>query len=224
MLLNFESLLCTEFGDRYAIRGGLSFSLQFARQGPRAQSPSAKDFSTVKVYIDNFRSGLSTDIQSDLSYSFKVFLVPKIGNQASKDSVAVEFVKYDPSKPEEMKQYERVVALIKPRTVQVANLGLMKPSDVVNKVAHAIGRPFKLHHHTLCYRHFSARPGKGASDPAACDTRYCIYDSVHRDYVYNSEWVTHLIKSLSDPPTYDFLFSKKLDLSGATGGGATLES
>jgi hypothetical protein len=30
MLLNFESLLVSEFGDRYAIRGGLTFALQFA--------------------------------------------------------------------------------------------------------------------------------------------------------------------------------------------------
>jgi hypothetical protein len=34
------------------------------------------------------------------SYSFKVFLIPKVGTHAKSPDVAVEFVRYDPSKPE----------------------------------------------------------------------------------------------------------------------------
>jgi hypothetical protein len=60
--------------------------------------------------------------------------VPKIGNHAAKDAVAVEWVKYDPTKPEEMKDYEKVVAMIKPKEVRVANLDLIKPGKVVSDV------------------------------------------------------------------------------------------
>lgn len=215
LLMNFESLICSEFGDRYAINGGLSLALHFSRSAPKpkiasAGAKEAKTFRAVKTYVDQFRSSLSTEIYGDLAYSFKVFLVPKVGAHASKDAVAVEWVKYDPSKPEEMKEYERIVALIKPKEVPVANLGLLKPTEVAKRVAEALGKPFNAsHHHVACYRHFNVRPGKGAPDPKACDTRYCVYDAAHRDYLYTQGWVDHLVKSLSDSATYDFLFAKK---------------
>ena len=218
MLMNFEAMLCSQFGDRYAIRGGLSFALQVSQSVPKQQTPATaktekKTFSTVKKFIDEFRSSLSTETYSDLAYSFKVFMVPKVGNHNSSDAVAVEWVKYDPSKPEEMKQYERIVALIKPKEVRVANADLMKPGQVVAKVAQATGKTFKQHHHVLCFRHFNARPPKGAPDPSACDTRYCIYDSAHHDFLYTQEWVNHLVKSLSNTATYEFLFAKKAPVS-----------
>jgi hypothetical protein len=225
MLMNFESILSEGFGDRYAIRGGLTFALQFARSTSKSHEtsrtkPEQKSFKTVKGFVDEFRSSLSTEIQSDLGYSFKVFLVPKIGNHAAKDAVAVEWVKYDPSKPDEMKEYEKVVAMIKPKEVQVLNLGFIKPGKVVSDVADAIGKPFKMHHHVLCYRHFNVRPPKGAADPKACDTRFCVYDAAHGDYLYTDEWVKHLVSSLSDPATYDFLLTKKGDARQAVGAGA----
>lgn len=215
MLINFEDMICSEFGDRYAINGGLSLALQSSRLSAKQKAPSgnskeAKTFGLVKAYVDQFRSSLSTEIYSDLAYSFKVYLVPKVGAHASKDAVAIEWVKYDPDKPEEIKQYERIVALIKPKEVRVANLDLLRPGEVAKKVAAAIGKPFNVgHHHVACYRHFNARPTKGAPDPKACDTRYCVYDAAHRDYLYTQEWVDHLVKSLSNSAIYDFLFTKK---------------
>lgn len=228
LLLNFENALCSEFGDRFAIRGGLTYALQFSRIAPRSQVGASakqeqKSFRAIKSFIDSFRSGLSTEVQSDLAYSFKVFLVPKIGNHASADAIAVEFVRYDPNKPEEMKQYEKVVSLIKPKEVRVANLGLLRPGQVVAQVRSAIGKPFNMHHHMLCYRHFNARPPKKSSDPTACETRYCVYDSAHSDYVYTPEWVQHLSRSLSDSAVYDALFIKKAQqpqLALAAGGSA----
>lgn len=216
LLINFESLICAEFGDRYAIHGGLSLTLHFSRfpqklKGAKTGSKTAKNFRIVMAYVEQFRSSLSTEVCSDLGYSFKVYLVPKVGTHASKDAIAVEWVKYDPTKPEEMKEYDKIVALIKPKEVRVANLDLLRPREVAQKVAAAIGKPFNVgHHHVICYRHFNARPAKGASDPKACDTRYCVYDVAHRDYLYTQEWVDHLEKSLSDSATYDFLFPKKL--------------
>ncbi len=133
-----------------------------------------------------------------------MFLVPKIGNHAAKDAVAVEWVKYDASKPDEMKEYEKVVAMIKPKEVQVLNLGLIKPGKVVSGVADAIRRPFKMHHHILCYRHFNVRPPKGAADPKACDSRFCVYDAAHGDYLYTDEWVKLLLTRYQIPPPMTF--------------------
>lgn len=213
LLLNFEAMLLAEFGERYTIRGGLSFMLQFSRAPARTSGTAVKaeqrTFRDVKKYVDGFRSSLSTEIQNDLAYSFKVYLVPKIGSHTSADSIAVEFIKYDPTKPEEMKQYERVVAMIKPKDVRVANLGLLKPTHVITAVKARLGKPFSLWDHKAAYEYFNARPPKGAADPAACDTRYCQYDDVHKDYCYHPEWVELLATRLKDDETYKAVMRHK---------------
>ena len=214
MLLNFESLLVSEFGDRYAIRGGLTFALQFSHVIPRSSSaPVAKAtvgaFKAIKQYVDAFRSSLSVDVQNDLAYSFKVFLVPKIGNHASKDSVAVEWVKYDPSKPEEMRNYEKVVAMIKPKEVQVANLGLLKATQVAQQVAAKLGKRFTTYDHKLCYEHFKTRPPGGSLDPSACNPQFCVYDDLHKDYCYTPQWVDFLGERLADLALYANIITRR---------------
>jgi len=214
MLLNFESLLVSEFGDRYAIRGGLTFALQFSQVIPRSSSaPGAKAtggaFKAIKQYVDAFRSSLSANVQNDLAYSFKVYLVPKIGNHASKDSVAVEWIKYDPSKPEEMRNYEKVVAMIKPKEVLIANLGLLKPTQVAQQVAAKLGKRFTTYDHKLCYEHFKIRPPGGAPDPSACNPQFCIYDDLHKDYCYKAEWVDLLAQKLGDLALYENIIAKR---------------
>ncbi len=218
MLLNFESLLVSEFGDRCAIRGGLTFALQFSQVISRSSSaPTAKAsggaFKAIKQYVDAFRSSLSADVQNDLAYSFKVFLVPKIGNHASNDSVAVEWIKYDPSKPEEMRNYDKVVAMIKPKGVQIANLGLLKPTQVALQVEAHLGRRFTTYDHKLCYEHFKIRPPGGAPDPSACNPQFCVYDDLHKDYCYKAEWVGFLAQKLGDPALYENIIAKKKSTS-----------
>lgn len=207
MLLNLESLLVSEFGDRYAIRGGLTFALQFAHVVPKSSSAltakaTGRAFRAVRQYVDAFRSSLSVDVQSDLAYSFKVFLVPKIGNHASKDSLAVEWVKFDPSKPEEMRNYEKVVAMIKPKEVQVANLGLLKATQVASRVATKLGKRFTNYDHKLCYEHFKIRPPSVAPDPSACNPQFCVYDVLHKDYCYTPQWADFIGEKLVDPAFY----------------------
>ena len=221
VLLNFEQFVVAEFGERHAIRGGLTFALQFARSMPRASSTVSskgreKKFHDIKKFIDAYRSSLSTEIQSDLGYSFKVYLVPKIGNHATKDAVAIEWVKYDPSKPQEMQKYEKVVAMIKEKQVPVANLGLLKPGQVVQQVQKRLGRKFNQYHHMQSYRHFNVRPAKGAGDPTSCDSRYCVYDHMHKDYGYKAEWVDFLVEQLADNATYDLITRRKAAMRAVT--------
>jgi hypothetical protein len=227
LLLNFESLLVSEFGDRHAIRGGLTFALQFSKVAPKAHSTQTagsekKAFKAIKHYVDAFRSSLSTEIRGDLAYSFKVYLVPKIGNNASNDAVAVEWVRYDSAKPDEMKQYEKVVAMIKPKEVQVANWGLLKPTQVTNEVGRRLGERFTTYDHKLCYEHFKIRPRYGAPDPALCNSQFCVYDALHKDYCYKPEWIEFLVEKLADATTYDAIIAtKKTIVKTPTRGTAT---
>src|SRR5947199_10768572 len=71
------------------------------------------------------------------------------------------FVLDDPSKPEEMNQYERLVALIEPRQISVANLGGLKASGSSTS-SDRLGKKFTLHSH-LIIRITSILPAWGES-------------------------------------------------------------
>lgn len=214
LLMNFEELLCNEFGHSYALKTGLVYALQFSNVIHTTQSKamtklSQKHFMKVKSFVDSFRSSLSDDVGKNQKYSFRVFLVPKVNNHVKSADVAVEFVKYDPSRPEEMKKYEHLVTFIQEKQIPVVNLGYLKPTQVINEIATHIGQKFSHYDHQLCYRHFHVRPRKGAKDPASTDIRYCVYDEVHRDYVYKPEWVKFLIGQLAQASFLDDLYDSK---------------
>lgn len=207
MLMNFETLLAAEFGTNQALVGGLPYALQFSKtlaptQLVAMRGAAKQHLQSVRKFVTSFKSSLSEDIQSDASYSFKVFLVPKVGAHAKSADLAIEFVKYDPSKPEEMKQYDKVIALIKPKQVSVANFGALKASQVVKQVATQLGRKFNMNSHRKCWMHFNTRPAGGSLTPEACDNRYCYYDVLHKDYIYTPAWVEFLIEKLADAGTY----------------------
>src|SRR6202011_5906114 len=97
-LNNFEHLMCETFGDTYALSASLAFALQFGRSVSPAQQAAMRGASkqhlqSVRKFVEKFRSTLSADILSDQNYSFKVFLIPKIGSSRSADDLAVEFIK-----------------------------------------------------------------------------------------------------------------------------------
>jgi hypothetical protein len=220
MLMNFETLLAAEFGTKQALVGGLPYALQFSKtlaptQLVAMRGAAKQHLQSVRKFVTSFKSSLSEDIQSDASYSFKVFLVPKVGVHAKSSDLAIEFVKYDPSKPEEMKQYDKVIALIKPKQVSIANLGCLRAGQVVKQVSNQLGRKFTLNSHMRCWKHFNTRPARGTSAPEACDNRYCYYDSAHQDYVYTPEWVNFLVEKLGDAPTYAMVVGSTTPLVAA---------
>ena len=210
LLLNFDDLLVKDFGDRSRLSESLYFPLGFSHAKPSAPSgKGAAGWTEVSTFVQAYRSTLSTDVQSSNDYSWQVYLLPRIGNHRSADHVAIEWVPYDPTKPAEMEQYERVAALIKTKHVPVFNLDGYKPSQVSKLVAAAIGRRFNVfHHHPIAWRHYGIRPEGSAADPAICKSDYCYYDSIHKDYVYTQKWVDKLIADLSDEAAYNALFKK----------------
>jgi hypothetical protein len=208
LLLNFETLLCSEFGKTYALAPGLPYALQFSTSPEstqqRAMRGAARQYAqSIRQFVSDFRSSLSDDVLADQAYSFKVFLIPKVGSHAKSSDVAVEFVRYDPTKPEEMKQYERLVALVKPKQISVANLEGLKATEVVKRVAAGLGKKFTLHSHFKCWQHFNTRPAGHSVTPELCDNRYCYYDVLHKDYIYIPAWVDFLVQKLADAATYD---------------------
>jgi hypothetical protein len=128
LLFNFEDILLKEFGNRYALNESLSLALQFSCLRNEKQELAVKKLhktlaKNLALYVDRFRTGLSSDVLGDPRFSYKVFLIPKPANNERNADFAVEFVRFDHSKPDEMEKYQRIVSLIKPSTVTVGNLG-----------------------------------------------------------------------------------------------------
>lgn len=128
LLFNFEDLLLKEFGDRYALNESLSLALQFSCLRNEKQELAVRRLhkslaKNLALYVDRFRTGLSSDVLGDPRFSYKVFLIPRPANSEGSADFAVEFVKFDNSKPDEMEKYRRIVSLIKPSTVTVGSLG-----------------------------------------------------------------------------------------------------
>jgi len=197
-ILNFEELLIEEFGEKYSINSYLTFLLQISRKLPEQPLKLSADSKGVLSFVKEYRSALSADIYGSQRYSFKVYLVPKVGNHLTRDTAAVEFIHYDPAKPEEMEQYEKVVEFIKERHVPVINLDCLKATQVRDQVKRAVP-DFDIHKHTLSWKHYEVRPLWDDAYPAQCQTDYCIYDNLHHDYVYTKKWVEFLIEQWSDP-------------------------
>jgi len=210
LLMNFETMLGAEFGEKQSLAQGLPYALQFSKslvpeQQKAMRGAARQHFQSIRKFVSEFRSSLSDDVLTDEAYSFKVFLIPKVGVHAKSSDLAVEFVKYDPSKPEEMKQYERLVTLIKPKHISVANLNGLRAGQVVQQVAARIPRKFTHHSHQKCWRHYETRPPGNSENPEHCDNRYCYFDAVHGDYIYTPAWVEFLVGLLSDDAKYDLV-------------------
>lgn len=217
MLINYENLLVEKFGERYALKENLVFTLQFSSYYQKEQQAAikgkiAKEYEDVKCFIDKYRHNLSSDIFSDLRYSFKVFLIPKVGNRRSSSDIAIEFIKYDPTNPEEMKQYEKFIVAIKEK--RVINEGF-KAGEVAAKVYNALKdempQDWKFnasYHHAKCWKYYNIRPEKGDPNPEKTKEKYCYYDKPFDQYVYTQEWIDFLIKELKDLEKYKKIFGR----------------
>ena len=205
MLLNFEKLLTKEFGVYFSLGQSLALALQFSQIAPEQKAAikriQAEEYVTIRQYIEIYQNDLSREILESQDYSFRVYLIPRIGNHASSSDAAVQFVHYDPNKPEEMELIMRQVALIKEQRIQVANQGKLKPKDVVERICKASGVTFNTTYHTNAWKLYNVRPKE--IKPQGCNTKYCQYDEPHRDFVYTDEWVTFLIKQVNNSEEYE---------------------
>lgn len=51
--------------------------------------------------------------------------------------------------------------------------------------------------------HGAGSTSTGAGELTATDDRFCVYDSLSRQYGYKEAWVKKLINELKDPETYE---------------------
>jgi len=76
----------------------------------------------------------------------------------------------------------------------------LKAGLVVDKIKEkTIIKNFNHYDHKCLYYLFSIRPiSEEKLDVFETNTKYCHYDEVHKDYVYQESWVEFLVKIISE--------------------------
>jgi len=192
MLINFENMLESHFGPKHSISDLLNIPLQISRG--RRRMPLSSEAQEVLDFVRNYRSSVSKKVRDSQKFSFKVFLIPKIGNHRNTSDIAMEFVDFDLASKDQQDNLEKIQTLIKDRQVPVANQGKYKPTSVVAEITNRTGVEFNVSWHTDMWKKYKVRPDSTMLKKEKCITKYCQYDVVHNDYVYTEEWINHLIK------------------------------
>lgn len=142
LLLNFDTLIGMEFGDKHRLREALSFSLQLFPSGESfaAAVKNDKRLRDIKKFIDAYRSTITPEAMNSGQFAFKAFLI-QVANHQSQDTMAIQFVQYDKLTPEQKAEVSRIPALIKLKQSGVVNADLMKAGAVVKAVQKGLGNP-----------------------------------------------------------------------------------
>ena len=197
LLFNYENLLIEVFGNEYAINESLAFSLQFSNLRTKEQKQANKkvlsgEIPEIKKYINDYRSGLGVEVLNSLEYWIKLIPTPKISNTKRGD-LTVNFVR---SNDIDAQGVEELTAIIKdkPIMVEAKNTYGFKAGEVKRQVKNATRVGFNQTHHTWLVAIFSVRPPRKDPNPHCTNADYCIYDTAHKDYVYNESWVNLIVE------------------------------
>ena len=218
LLLNFDSFIGENFGSKYQLRESLSFSLQlFPSPSSFAKLvKSDKNLNEIKKFIDSYRSSLSNEVTDSGNFAFKAFLV-QVANHDAADALPVQFINYEKLTEAEKNELKTLSVLIKYKKHNIINSGFFKPKEVVKAVQNGSGNlkvtrngksvdKFTSNTHTRCFKKYNVRPSKSSSNPEITETKYCIYDEAHKDYLYTKEWIAFLIEKISDDNEYSALY------------------
>lgn len=217
-LLNFEQLLIEYFGNKYTLRNTLAYSLQFSQDYKDQQYNSIKKYHLkenidIINFINTYRENLESDVFESPNYSFRVFMIPKVGNHLETSDLAVEYIKYDPSKKEEYEKYENLLYVIKEKRISGDYLKAGEVADLIyNKLKNSFGNKWKFNasfHHSKCTKYFKVRDGHYLGQPEKTNTKYCIYDPVFEQHIYTRDWVELLAKKLKDKDLYKKIMATK---------------
>ena len=182
-------------------------SLQFSKTVPEQKRTAARSLAIgaakgVVDYIERFRGRLPSTALNSMKYSYNVFLVPKLSNRESAADAAVEFIRVDEASPEEIERLSKLNVLIREKHIPIANLDLVKPSQVVEALRERVPYLVSLNAHADAWKFYKARPEHGARHPDRTKQEYCIFDKPHRDYLYTSAWIERLVVDFSDKNRY----------------------
>jgi hypothetical protein len=206
-VLNYEEALTESFGARESLGDALRFPVFTSSLTPAAVTALKRSHrklpSRVTSFIREYDASVPEEVQGDWRYDFRVILLPQTGPKTEADAV-VRFVREDEMSEEQRRARDVVQTIVREKAVPVQNQGKYKPGRVAAMVEEQLGVRFSTFaHHTPAWQHYEVRPDKHASRPEVTNTRYCVWDEPHNDYLYTDAWVRKLVKDLADPERFE---------------------
>jgi hypothetical protein len=204
MLLNFENLLSTQFGEDAALGDQLAVPLQLSgfRDASRLRSLRAAQSRLpvdVQEFLRRHRLEVDDDILRSSEYALPIFFVPVAANRERSADAIVRFVRPGDVSPKLEAALEQLAVVAKPKKVPVASNDLLRATEVIKLVTERSSFRFTSDLHQKAWKFFCVRPSPKASDPTVTDDRYCRWDRLLPGYGYTSAWVDKLVHDLSDP-------------------------
>jgi len=205
-LLNYETTLVECFGTEEGVASELRFPLFLSSITDDAVATVKKIREQVPrgvlEWVQDFDTSLESDVRSDQSYDFRVYLVPHTGPKTDADA-SMTFVRSEDLTDEQNQVVDQFRTIIRDKKVPVSDLDTLLPNKVVKAVAARIApTPFSTHLHTQAWNYFSVRPMNGAEHPHKTKADFCRYNETFKQYVYTQEWVNYLVRHMSDADTY----------------------
>ena len=211
-LLNYEQTIVELFGANEGLADELRFPLFLSSitgdavdslKKVRARVPKG-----VLEWVQDFDTSVEPDIAADQRFDFKVYLIPYKGAKTDADA-AMTFVHEDQLTDEQKGVMDQVRTIIRDRTVPVGGVDEFLPKQVVEQVDTQIDREFSMHMHLQAWRYFEVRPPSDAADKHKTKTQYCYWNTLVKNYVYTPDWVSFLVRKLSDDEIYDAVAAVK---------------
>ena len=199
LLYNYENLVVGLFGEDYSINTSLAYALQFSHLRASEQLIAqrellSKDMQDIKKYIDKYKTDLPDEVYNSQEYSVKLLQIPKVSN-TNRSDLSIEFVNWNALSDEDRENYNKITTIIKDKIVKqnVSNANMLKPVDVRNAVKEKTGQKISQNNHTDLWKAFGVRPATKSDAKFDTNTKYCIYDEPHNDYLYTGAWVDFIV-------------------------------
>lgn len=219
LILNFESEVCSQFGQQHSMGEILRFPLfveTFTPEGVERIKKALKSLPAgLRRLLASFHADVDERIANDQQYEFRVHLVPQMGPRTD-SHISLNFVRENDLTDEQRQALtllgEAGTVIVRERERLIINSNLMRPNEVARRVNAEI--PFKFGLYSSfprMWKHLDVRPIAGSTNPERTNERYCIYDRAHGDYLYTEAYVKKLVSILRDADAWRTIFGKDPD-------------
>jgi len=219
LLLNFERILSTEFGNYYALNPALNLALQFSteRRPETAQAVrrlQSAEHQALRDYVTQFHANLPDDIAGDKAFELRVWMVQKPANRERNADLSLEFVPRDQLSDERYAELQRAIIALKAVPDDLAKLCNLWESEVVTQVIAELGEhmPFGDRQRKLTNTMIrEARDAHGITSPSKLYYRPGRADS---RAMYSPAFVIWIVEEYGKDA--DFFFKARQAIRAAT--------
>lgn len=205
LIINFENFLIRNFWEKNALIDKLFIPLQISHY--KRTIPIKKDEKRVLDFINKYRNWLDINISNSNEYSYKMYLIPKMGNHKNSSDVAIEFIKLDSNNPAEMKKYEDFVIGIKKKALPVGSSVIISKDPDAIKINPQFNEKEINNSYPLSYREVRKQITKKYGKEFYT---YEVPDLIKK-HQKNIELAYWMPKSLRNPEKwYNYIYSNKI--------------